>query len=114
MSQLHNQGYYPLTEYSVRSSVPERAGIYLLAVKSGDNRFRNFYATYSDNLTESLLQHLNGEQNYPAMRGNDGLRPPCYFAFVLFSAAADLGNGVGKLMQNTNDPVSRLDVINCN
>ena len=113
MEPLYNRGYYPLTEHAVRSSVPESSGLYLLAVMTENRQFRNFYATYSENLAESLLERIDGVDDLPTIY-DTSLSPCYYFTFVTFSGGNEIEQSVGKLLMNTTDPVSRLKVINCN
>lgn len=54
--------YSSYTETTVKNSVPEKAGIYLLWVKLTNGKWRCFYVGQADNLKTRLLQHLSDSE----------------------------------------------------
>ena len=114
MSTPHQANYYPLTEHAIRANVPESSGLYSLALMAGDQTFHNFYSTYSENLVESLLRHFATGVT-PTDQGPYVVPPtPYYFSYVPLSRERDDQLHLGKIFAQSSDPVSRLNVINCN
>lgn len=54
----------PYNSATVTSHVPELAGVYILAQRGTDGKYRSFYVGQANNLQRRLLEHLlSGEPN---------------------------------------------------
>lgn len=113
MKEVHHYGYFPLTEHTIKSWVPQMPGLYMLAVTENGKKFNDFHVSYSDDLAQSLMWHLRSANETPAHHA-DGRNATCYFAFVMLGHDEETANTVGKLFSQTSDPVKSVAVVACN
>jgi hypothetical protein len=111
MMELHRNGYYPLTGDRLCELVPQRPGIFLLAIQLANGVHQPFYTDQTENLYRSLSAFLEWEdQALPEMARMYLEKFQAYFTFYEIVNPA-YRRDIEKLLAMTADPVAKLQVV---
>ena len=114
MVSLEHNGFYPLTKGCILSTVPERAGIFTLAIRLPNGVHKNFFTLGSENMHRSLLQVLKGDRKELSDEATEYLKTfRCYFTYFIILDAHQR-EAVAKMISSTCDPIVQLTMVNCN
>jgi len=84
--QLDWCGYYVLSSQGIQQGVPQRAGVYKLAVKSNDT-YTVFYVGQARNLSSRLTDHVSYSDNECVRKKVE--KYTCYFSYAFVDRADD-------------------------
>jgi hypothetical protein len=106
--------YFPLTLSVVDAIVPQKEGIYVLAVQLNDGSFESLHISFSDNLNNSFGEHIL--EDYSRLPENAARMLKKYKAYGTFflTGGSEYKHQFEKLFTQTVDPISSLTHIVCN
>jgi hypothetical protein len=111
MLELQRNGYYPLTGERLGELVPERPGIFLLAVRLANGVHQPFHTDQTENLYRSLSAFLEREtQEVPEVARIYLEKFQAYFTFYEI-VNPDYRRDIEKLLAMTADPVAKLQIV---
>jgi hypothetical protein len=111
MLELDHNGYYPLTKANFIHDVPERPGIYVLAVRLASGVHQTFYSGQSGNLYNSLQLLADGDfSEVPPIIVEYLTKYRCYFTYYVV-AETTYRNEIAKMLAHTTDPVMKLTLL---
>ena len=114
MVELIQRGYYPLTAGVVASNAPSHPGVFLLSIVLANGVHHAFFTSQSENIHQSLRRYVNSDRSEVPEELEvylDAYR--CYFTFFIIPEI-DYRQEIEKMLVSTVDPLTKLNVINCN
>ena len=114
MFEVEKNGLLPLNKDSLATNVPARTGVYVLSTASVDGVVHSFFASYTENLFNSLWRLVHCDYTHiPAEHRHYFGIQRCFFSYFVI-VGAEYRKDVEKILTQTVDPIQRLRIANCN
>ena len=113
MFEVEKNGLLPLSKESLATNVPARAGVYMLSTASADGVTHLFFASYTENLFNSLWRLVHHDYTHiPAEHTHYFGIQRCFFSYFVI-VGTEYREDVEKILTQTVDPIQRLRIVNC-
>jgi len=114
MIELEHRGYYPLTMESLVHNAPSRAGVYMLAVRLANGVHQIFFTSHTENVYRSIRQLIEMDPAKTPHTVTEHMNKyQCYYTYFAIPDER-YRQEIAKLLDQTSDPVVKLQVLNSN